>query len=302
MYLAPGFSHASSAFSVAAFFVLWLHVRREWSFAGVIALGACAALMGMVREQDLFMAAGPALDFVVWAWHKIRSRTLSPAAALMRAAAGTLTVAICFLPQLLTYVALFGKPTPSSTVQGKMTWTSPHVLQVLASPNNGLLFWTPVALPALIGLVWLTMSRRSMHENGGGLAREERPWIGFICLVMVTTQLYLGGSLNTWAAAGSFGQRRLVGLTIFFVVGLAALLNAVPRPALRFAVYPMLVLGVWWNLGLMAQFGTRLMDRQRLNPPVNAYHSFVTIPRQLPALAYRYLRDRQSFYNPLPTP
>jgi hypothetical protein len=28
----------------------------------------------------------------------------------------------------------------------------------------------------------------------------------------------------------------------------------------------------------------------------------VTIPRQLPALAYRYLRDRQSFYNPLPTP
>ncbi len=44
------------------------------------------------------------------------------------------------------------------------------------------------------------------------------------------------------------------------------------------------------------------MDRQRLDPPLNAYHNFVTIPRQLPALAYRYLRDRQSFYQPPPLP
>jgi hypothetical protein len=93
-----------------------------------------------------------------------------------------------------------------------------------------------------------------------------------------------------------------VGLTIFLVVGLNGLLAAMPRPAVRYAVYPMLVLGVWWNLGLMAQFGTRLMDRQRLDPPLNAYHNFVTIPRQLPSLAYRYLRDRQSFYKPLPSP
>ena len=29
MYVAPGFSHANSAFAVAAFVVAWLHVRRE---------------------------------------------------------------------------------------------------------------------------------------------------------------------------------------------------------------------------------------------------------------------------------
>src|SRR5688572_21648659 len=44
MYLAPGFSHACSAFAVAAFVVIWLHVRREWSLKGVVALGAAAAL------------------------------------------------------------------------------------------------------------------------------------------------------------------------------------------------------------------------------------------------------------------
>jgi hypothetical protein len=35
MYIAPGFSHACSAFAVAAFVVVWLHVRREWSIGGV---------------------------------------------------------------------------------------------------------------------------------------------------------------------------------------------------------------------------------------------------------------------------
>jgi hypothetical protein len=147
-------------------------------------------------------------------------------------------------------------------------------------------------LPALVGLIALAL---------GSAGRESR-WVGIICLVMVATQIYVSGSLDTWAGAGSFGQRRLVGLTIFFVVGLAAFIMAWPTSVRRYTVYPILLLAVWWNLGLMAQFGTRLMDRQHLDPPLNAYHNFVTIPRQLPVLAYRYVRDRQSFYQPLPLP
>ncbi len=255
MYLAPGFSHACSAFAVAAFVAVWLHVRRDWSLAGVVALGALRPLMGMVREQDLFIALGPAIDFVVWASRRSDPAACPCSAAVVRAAAGTATVAICFLPQVLTYIALFGRPTPSSTVQGKMTWTAPYVLAVLASPANGLLFWTPLALPALAGLVWLASRRRHAGGPGAGGDPDERWWIGCICLVMVLTQIYVGGAFETWAGAGSFGQRRLVGLTVFFVVGLAAFIMAWPKSVRRYAVYPILLLGVWWNLGLMAQFG-----------------------------------------------
>jgi hypothetical protein len=53
---------------------------------------------------------------------------------------------------------------------------------------------------------------------------------------------------------------------------------------------------VWWNLGLMAQFGSGMMDRQRLEPMRNTYNTFVTVPRALPGLAKRYLFDRSSFY------
>jgi len=301
MYLAPGFSHACSAFAVAAFFVLWLQVRREWPLIGVVALGAMAALMGMVREQDLFIAAGPAIDFLLWAWRRVRAGTLAAPAILTRAVVGTATVAMCFLPQLLSYVILYGRPAPSATVQGKMTWTAPHILQVLASPANGLFFWTPIAVPAFVGLFWLAI-RRQTDEDGADIAPGERAWIGVMCLTMVLTQIYVGGALDTWAGAGSFGQRRLVGLTIFLVIGLTALLVALPKPPARYAIYPVLVVAVWWNLGLMAQFGIRLMDRQHLDPPRNAYHNFVTIPRQLPVLAYRFVRDRQSFYQPFPSP
>ena len=51
---------------------------------------------------------------------------------------------------------------------------------------------------------------------------------------------------------------------------------------MRMAVIALLVLGTWWNLGLMAQFGGGLMDRQRLTLADNAYDTFVTVPRRLP--------------------
>jgi hypothetical protein len=57
---------------------------------------------------------------------------------------------------------------------------------------------------------------------------------------------------------------------------------------------------VWWNLGLMVQFGAGLMDRQRLDWRRNAYNTFVDVPRRLPDIAYRYLFERGSFYRQPP--
>ena len=233
MYLAPGFSHACSAFAVAAFVVIWLHVRQEWSLKGVVGLGAAAALMGMVREQDLFIALGPALDFLLSARRRLQDGTWRVTDAVTRAAAGTAAVAVCFMPQVLTYVSLFGRAAPSPTVQGKMTWTSPHTWLVLLSPSNGLFFWTPLALPALMGLIWLAVRRSPLVA--GEIAPAARRQIAMICLVMVMTQIYVGGALDTWAGAGSFGQRRLVGLTVFFVLGLTAVFVAVRHHWTRYA-------------------------------------------------------------------
>jgi hypothetical protein len=287
MYVAPGFSHANSAFAVAAFVVAWLYARREWTAGGVAVLGALAALMGMVREQDLFIAAGPAIDYVVTMGRKVRDGDRSLVEMLWKGALGVAAVAVCFLPQAIAYLTLEGHLGPSPVVQQKMIWTAPNAWRVLMSPDNGWFFWSPIALPALIGLIALAL----------GYAGRDHRWVGAICLVMVASQIYVSGSLNTWAGAGSFGQRRLVGLTIFLVIGLAALLHVVRTGWLRVALNAVLVLAIWWNLGLIAQFATGLMDRNRVEPARNAYNNFVTIPRQFPTLAYRYVFDRQSFYR-----
>ena len=57
---------------------------------------------------------------------------------------------------------------------------------------------------------------------------------------------------------------RFVGATILMVIGLAALWQAAPRGGPRLVTAVLLMLAVWWNLGLIALFGAGLMDRQRL--------------------------------------
>jgi hypothetical protein len=114
---------------------------------------------------------------------------------------------------------------------------------------------------------------------------------------MVALQIYVGGSVESWTVAGAFGQRRFIALTAAMVIGYAALAQALRLQAARRVLVVLTVLGVYWNLALIAEFSVGLMDRQRLEPRKNAYDAFVTLPRMAPSLAYRYLFDRTSFYK-----
>ncbi len=338
MYIAPPMAHACSAFAVAAFVLTWLRVRTRWRAAGFIALGALAALMAMVREQDLFIALGPALDFAWELWHTARARSgsgsrsgsgtgQSQALALLgRGLLGGVAFGVAYLPQLLSYEALNGYPGPSRLVARKLNWWTPHALGVLISPEHGLLFWTPLVILSLLGLAWLAVrpardgaSDRAPQADRATSTDGRR--VALCLLVMVVSQVYIAGSVESWTVAGAFGQRRFVGLTALFIVGLAAALTRVwagvlrrdtpasnvasspdalargPAPVWRAALVAGVLLCIWWNLGLMAQFGAGLMDRQRLELGRNTYQTFVTIPRRLPELAYRYVFERRSFYQ-----
>ena len=288
MYVAPGFSHACSAFAVSLFLWIWLRVRSDWTPAGAAYLGASAALMAMVREQDLFFAAGPALDFLRWSFRG------APIAAVARSAAtGVFTTALVYLPQIAAYQALNGHPGPGREVARKMTWWSPHAFGVLWSTEHGLFFWTPLALVAVLGLIWLAIGR-TRHSA------PDASWVALVAIIMVGLQIYVSGSVESWTVAGSFGQRRFVSLTPILALGLAvwtARARAASGPAPRVFVGALILVLVWWNLGLMAQFGLHLMDRQRLSLGRNARTTFVDLPLEMPSLVARYFTDRSSFYR-----
>jgi hypothetical protein len=289
MYVAPGFSHACSAFAVSLFLWIWLKTRTSWTPAGVACLGASAALMAMVREQDVFFAAGPAIDALRWSV----SGAASVQATVRSIATGVTAAALSYLPQLAAYQALNGHPGPGREVARKMTWSSPHALEVLWSPAHGLFFWTPLALIAIVGLVWLAAKRPRD-------AAPDASWIALVAILMVALQTYVSGSVESWTVAGSFGQRRFVALTPILALGLAVWsekARAAARVTPRVLVTGLMALLVWWNIGLMAQFGLHLMDRQRLSLGRNARTTFIDLPLAMPSLVVRYFTDRASFYR-----
>jgi hypothetical protein len=298
MYVAPPFSHAGSAFTVALFTYVWLRVRGTWSTRGLAALGAAAALMAMVREQDAFFAFGAAFDFGLWVAGHGRGIGQRLKARAQGLAVGAAVFALVYLPQIATYLALNGHFGPHASVGRKMNWVSPHGLQVLFSTEHGFFVWTPMALIALAGLLVLpaTSGRR---DRGLSAGFDPGTQAGACLILMVLLQVYVAGSVESWTVAGAFGQRRFIALTAAMVIGYAALRAATTGRG-RQLLTAVTVLAVYWNLALTAEFATGLMDRQKLEPGKNAYDAFVTLPAQAPSLVYRYLFDRQSFYRPRP--
>jgi hypothetical protein len=234
----------------------------------------------------VFFLAGPALDFV-------RATIRAVPAARRRYVLGLLLGAVVFViaytPQLLAYDALNGHPSPTTLVARKMTWSSPHFMGVLFSLEHGFFIWTPLALVACSGLVALLAGRVAGRH-------ADARWIAGLFLLLIALQAYISGCVESWTVAGSFGQRRFVAVTPLLVVGLAAL--APTLHGWRRAAYAAVVaIAIWWNLGLMAQFGLHLMDRQRLSPVENARVTFVQLPWQAPSILWRYVTNRESFYG-----
>jgi len=247
--------------------------------------------------ERLRLSREEAARLIAWAGARGRS---APRREPMWAAAltGTLAFAAAYMPLLFAYTALNGHPGPTETAARKMTWTAPHAWSVLINPEHGLFAWTPLALVAIAGL--LLLWRRGAGPaapTGDRLDTRDAQRVAALALLMLAVQAYTSGSVESWTVAGAFGQRRFVAITPLFVLGLAALSTYARSGWPRRALVTVVVLCVWWNLGLMAQFGLNRMDRQKLTLGANARATFLELPLEAPAIAWRYLTDRGSLYK-----
>jgi hypothetical protein len=272
LYIAPGMSHAVSLFAVALFFSLWPWVLEEpnlWRRWCV--WGASAGLMALVREQDVLFSVVALIAALSPSLH------VSAVARIRRLAAFGLAAALVFVPQLVVYQILNGRPTPSPYVQRKMYWLSPHFFEVLFSPEHGLVFWSPILLLFAAG-AFLFLKRN--REAGLALVA------GFL------TQVYISGSVDSWTQAGAFGSRRFVDTTVIFAVWGAVLLAALEPRIKRIGTAAIVAVVVIWNVGLMVQFGLGIMDRQRLVWSDVIHDQFHEVPPRLLSVARRYFTAR----------
>lgn len=237
MVLEPGMPHAMS-FAWATFFLgYWLETRpvtraRDW-----VVLGALIGVAALVRWQNGVFILLPLLDDWIDQPRSFRS------SALMGAAAG-----IVFLPQLVFWFMTTGNPFALPTGGHEVSWEQMRVMEVMYSTNRGLFPWNPILYLGVIGLaLWLVRSRR----------------LAALFLTGFFLQAYVNGSVGIWWAGWSFGGRRFDSCFLFFVVGLAVLLDFLRRRPM-IPLVSTLALLIVWNLTLIRQARDGLVPPDRL--------------------------------------
>lgn len=193
--LEPLFAHALSATAVAVLIRAWLAARSQDRAAVWVVTGVVGGLAAIIRYQDALFLIVPALDALL----NVRRRSLALPALAVGAVAGA-------SPQLAVNVALFGSPFHTGyAAEGFTHLTSPWLLFTLFSSKVGLLRWSPIVAPALIGLA----------------VGARRGWIvARLGLVAVAAQWYLVSSWYFVPQGHTFGNRMLTNCSVFFVAGL----------------------------------------------------------------------------------
>ena len=222
-------AHATAAFAVALFVVVWLHVRERWTLAGGLALGAAGALMVMVREQDVTFFAAPAIDLAMrvlknpqqWLRPALRAagrrrarvRREFPAAGcgISRPERAYRTVTARQPEDELADASRLGHPGLAGA----------RVLPVDAAgacrARRACWSWRPGCGADNPGTA--TPRCRSAVRAASLPACVRRSWRRCICC----------GALDSWTSAGAFGQRRFVSSTILLVIGLATIFSMMQR-------------------------------------------------------------------------
>jgi hypothetical protein len=296
MYFNPSWSHAHSAFAVALFLWYWHKTRSARSLSQWFLLALIAGLMLNVYYANamvlVVLVVEAARQYLVAFRSRSRAGTElgeSPRLAdlLIRHLFFLSVVFLCMLPTFLTRYLMYGSPLESGYIPLRnWLWRSPAFLALLFSSNHGLLSWTPILLFAIAGLILF----RWREPRAGG------PFLAAFLAFYVFIACY-----PDWAGISSFGNRFFVSLTALFILGLAVFLDRAAqlfrssRTALATASV-LLALLVFWNVGLMFQWGSHLIPARG---PVSfseiVQNQFFVVPRQLYAELQSYLFRRKVF-------
>lgn len=195
-------SHAISAAACAAVVLLSLRLRKMLDTKSCLAVGMAIAFACATRPQNIVIGLVPLL--------------LVPA-VLKRAHVILLGALIAALPQFIVSQTLWGAPLAFVNIGGRahpwQMFSTFRPFETLFSWYHGLATWTPLLVLAIAGLFCL----RDKALARAGLITFAAQWL----LLSVLERWFWGGA--------SFGQRRFDGCTIFFILGLAALLDRLPR-------------------------------------------------------------------------
>jgi len=217
-YLHPASSHGPDLLVTVAFFCVWYIQREQTTFFSWVWRGTLLGLCMWVRQQNIILAGLIIYDALVSAWY-LRMKFVRWQNAVRYVLTVGIGVALGFFimytPQIVYNLSTcrclyFGG---LENLQLTFYWLTPKIWAVLFGSEHGLFYWTPISLPAVIGL--------------GLLFREDRRLAGGLSLIFAAS-VYEIGVFGLFGGAGA-GQRYLINMTFPLALGLAAFLNYCSR-------------------------------------------------------------------------
>ena len=283
MYFNPSWSHAHSAFAVALFVWYWHRTREVRTWIQWAILGAIGGLMMNIYYPNAILLLLPFLESL-----SLYRKSL--------AVTGIESIRVIFLKNCLftvvTFAAFFPTFVTKKIIYGNFfnfgytehwVWTSPALFKVLFSSEHGLFSWTPILLPSVAGLFFLSKVDRRL---------------GLYSIAVFGVFLYAIGCYQNWHGIASFGNRFFVSLTVLFILGLAMFFDSLARP-LKVRTASILATSfitalVVWNLGLVFQWGMHLIPaRGPISWRNAAYNQFAVVPVRAAHTIDDYLTRRK---------
>jgi hypothetical protein len=286
-YFNPSWAHAPSAFAVALFVWYWVRTRSNRTRFQWIVLGLLGGLVMDCYYMNAILVLLPLLESAVGYQNAFAGRgDQLPREIFLKNVVFSAAILFAFLPTLITKKIIYGSYFDFGYTE-RWFWQSPALLKVCFSSNHGLFSWTPIALLAVGGLLFLRKYDRALS---------------FSLLAVVAVYLYALGCYQDWHGISSFGNRFLVSLTVIFVLGLASFVAWFEQSwqgwkafALGWSGTAILVI---WNLGLMFQWGMHLIpERGPISWRDAAVNQFAVVPGQATRSIKGYFSGRQELMN-----
>ena len=289
MYFNPAWSHAHSAFIVAAFLWYWDRTRGTQTTLQWIILGAIGGVVVDVYYADVIVLLAPALESLYEYYAGLKQPSKSN--ALGRLAIGNLAflgaVIVTFLPTPIIRNIIAGRPFSSGYMETPWSWFHPQFLSVLFSSDHGLMSWTPVVIFAVLGLLAVYRTDRQL---------------GAILIAVVLAFYYLICAKPIWDGLSSFGNRFFSPLTSIFVLGLAGTFTALEEfwgvQRARMVAYGGTAILIVWNLAFIFQWGVHLVPARG---PVSwremIHNQFTTVPETFVNKVTQYAFNRRALMD-----
>ncbi len=236
-----GWPHPFNTFFIALFLLYWKRTAGRKQLIDWVALGSLGGILCLIRPTNAIIALFPLWEIAA----DFRQQREHRGPLCRGAAAGLLAAVLVFSPQFTIWKGTGGKflSGPYQEIGDYFDWLHPDFWGTLfATAQHGLFAWTPLLLPAALGLAFF-------------VKKDCR--FGLLAVLTCVLHAYIYSCWSVWWTGIGFSNRFFIELSPLLVLGLAALMEKAMQKVLsRDLVVVICSLFAVWNLFLIGEYRT----------------------------------------------